>query len=87
MGGTATAPTIGAINVTGTVNLAGRLTVTSHIQPASQTVLTIIHNLGSSAVVGTFANLPEGSTIVVNGVTYKISYLGNGGHDVTLTAQ
>ena len=48
-------------------------------------VYTIINNLGSAAIGDTFAGLPQGSTVVINGKTYVISYIGGTGNDVTLT--
>ena len=50
-------------------------------------VYTIINNLGSSAIGDTFAGLPQGSTLNVNGKTYVISYVGGTGNDVTLTSE
>jgi autotransporter-associated beta strand protein len=40
------------------------------------TSFTIIDNTGSSVVAGTFENLPQGSTILVSGVTFAINYAG-----------
>jgi hypothetical protein len=48
-------------------------------------VFTIIANDGADPVSGTFAGLPEGGAIVVNGVRLQISYVGGSGNDVTLT--
>lgn len=45
----------------------------------------IINNQANKAVVGTFANMPEGSTFVANGVTFKITYKGGNGNSVVLT--
>lgn len=47
---------------------------------------TIINNLSSTPVYGTFANLPEGQTIALDGGLFKISYVGGDGNDVVLTA-
>lgn len=47
---------------------------------------TIIDNRSTSAVSGTFAGLEEGGRIVVNGITFSISYVGGDGNDVVLTA-
>jgi len=44
--------------------------------------LTIVHS--SVGVLGTFKNLPEGSTFSIGGQPFQISYLGG---NVTLTAQ
>ena len=34
---------------------------------------------------GTFAGLPEGAILMVNGMTFQISYVGGTGTDVVLT--
>jgi hypothetical protein len=52
----------------------------------ADTVLTIVDNQGSAAVTGTFAGLPEGTTVTVDTQEYRISYVGGSGNDVTLTA-
>jgi hypothetical protein len=45
-----------------------------------------INNDASDPVTGTFAGLPEGSTVVANnGAHFTISYQGNTGNDVVLT--
>ncbi|MBA3936678.1 MAG: fibronectin type III domain-containing protein [Planctomycetes bacterium] len=73
-----------AVNVSGAV-----LSVdTSLFSPAPTSVMTIITNTGSSPVVGTFAGLAQGATVVSStnsGTTFTISYVGGSGHDVTLT--
>ena len=68
MGGTSANPTIGA------VQLAGTLTVTDKVKPsASSTLPPIIHGESSQQVAGAFAN----STVKVDGLTYDIDYLGS----------
>ncbi len=47
---------------------------------------TIIDNLSTEAVSGTFDGLAEGAQLTVNGVTFSISYVGGTGNDVVLTA-
>lgn len=47
---------------------------------------TIIDNLSSNAVVGTFDDLAEGAQITISGITFSISYVGGDGNDVVLTA-
>jgi len=39
-------------------------------------VYTIVNNTGLASVSGTFGNLPEASTVVAGGVTFRISYVG-----------
>jgi autotransporter-associated beta strand protein len=49
-------------------------------------VYTIISNRTTAPIRGTFAGLPEGATLTVGGDTFRISYSGGSGYDVTLTA-
>jgi hypothetical protein len=49
------------------------------------TVFQIIDNQSSAGVVGTFAGLPEGAVVPLNGMNYAISYTGGDGNDVVLT--
>lgn len=45
---------------------------------------TILNNNGAGAVSGTFSGKPEGATFAVGNVTFRISYTGGDGNDVTL---
>lgn len=75
------------INVTGSVTLTNaRLGLSGSYVPVAGDVFTIIPNDGADAVSGTFAGLPEGRVIVLNGVPLTISYVGGTGNDVTLSA-
>jgi len=47
---------------------------------------TIIDNLHSSAVSGTFEGLAEGAQFTVDGITFSITYIGGDGNDVVVTA-
>src|SRR5262249_25744375 len=77
----------GTVSVTGTLNVSGgTLTLGGSYVPVPGDVFTIITNDGVDPVVGTFAGLPEGATIALNGVPLRISYVGGTGNDVTLTA-
>jgi hypothetical protein len=51
---------------------------------ATGDAFTIIQN-GGGSVTGTFAGLPEGATLVANGRTYQITYVGGDGNDVVVT--
>ncbi|QEL16832.1 Ig-like domain repeat protein [Limnoglobus roseus] len=53
--------------------------------PSPGDTLRIIDNAGLSAVSNTFGGLPEGSTLTLLGYTFRISYVGGDGNDVTLT--
>jgi hypothetical protein len=87
IGGTNASPTTGAVQATGAINLAGALVVTdpSGVTPPVGNTLTLIHNLGTNFVNGTFAGLPGGTAITVNGMTFTIFYRkGASGRDVVL---
>ena len=54
--------------------------------PAIGETVTLISNQTGSPVVGTFAGLPEGAEMTIDGVNCQISYAGGqSGRDVTLT--
>jgi autotransporter-associated beta strand protein len=50
-------------------------------------VLTVISNTAATPIAGAFANLPDGSNVVLNGTTLQANYEGGDGNDLTLTAQ
>lgn len=66
--------------------LGGTLNVSRGFTPAPGTVITIGNNVSANPISGTFAGLPEGSTINVQGQDFVISYQGGDGNDLTLTA-
>ena len=69
-----------------TVNLAGAgVNVNLTFTPVLGSAFMLIQNDGVDAVVGTFAGLPQGATLVLNGMTFQISYMGGTGNDVVLT--
>jgi autotransporter-associated beta strand protein len=76
-----------ALTVHGTVTLAGHLN--AYLHPGVSTpgdVLMLIDNDGTDPVVGTFVDKAEGATVHVDGMnSYRISYVGGTGNDVTLT--
>jgi hypothetical protein len=49
------------------------------------TTFTVLNKAAAGAVTGTFAGLPEGQGLTVNGNVYVVSYAGGDGNDVTLT--
>ena len=69
----------------GTVTLGGALNVSAVPGLATNTTFTIIDNDGTDAVSGTFAGLPNNATFFQSGYTWRISYIGGTGNDVTLT--
>ncbi|MBN9348414.1 MAG: autotransporter-associated beta strand repeat-containing protein [Devosia sp.] len=86
--GTAPGTQYDQIIVTGTVTLAGGLTVTllNGFTPTDGSSFTIIDNDGSDAVSGTFAGLGEGAFFTVEGAHYAITYSGGTGNDVVVTS-
>ena len=87
------------LNVSGTVALDGAGQLTVGYAPAflapEGSVYTIIDNDGADAVAGTFAGLPEGALVAARSLdgstaaaiqTFRISYVGGDGNDVTLAA-
>ena len=83
------------LKVKGAVTLGGTLNVTAGFTAAVGDTFTIIENDGTDDIVGTFARLPEGAILTLNGRPFKISYGGRGGlgggfgrdvNDVTLEA-
>ena len=48
-------------------------------------VLTVISNTSAHPISGTFANLPDGAIVTVNGSNLQASYEGGDGNDLTLT--
>ena len=77
------------LDVTGTVVLRSpslSLAIDDFLATTGQQ-FTIINNDGSDAVDGTFANLPEGAIVVVDGQPFSISYAGGtNNNDVVLTS-
>lgn len=75
--------------VQGSVSLSGGpvLNLSLNFNPnAVGTKYTIIDNDGADAVIGTFSGLAEGALVTSNNFSYRISYVGGDGNDVTLTA-
>jgi len=81
-------PSADLLEVMGTVALGGTLNIEeiSAGAPTAGTVITLISNDGTDAVVSPFATLPEGATLTDNdGTTYIISYTGGtNNNDVVL---
>jgi autotransporter-associated beta strand protein len=71
----------------GPINLGGStLTVSPGFTSQIGDTFTILKNNSGSAITGTFKGLAEGAIVTVNGMHFKITYLGGAsGHDVVLT--
>jgi hypothetical protein len=80
----------GSLSVNGAINLGNAnldLTLKGGFSaPPPGTTIVLIRNLGNAAVVGQFAGLPNNGTLSGGGFTFRISYTGGAGHDVTLTS-
>ena len=73
------------LTVNGTVTL-GNATLHLHSFFPAAGPFVLIDNDGVDAVNGTFLGLPDGGIVNVDGTSYRISYAGGTGNDVTLTA-
>lgn len=76
------------LQVTGGVQLgaSSSLVLSDTVDPTFGTTVVLISNDGSDAVIGTFAGLAEGATVVDDdGDEYTISYAGGDGNDVVLS--
>ena len=77
------------LNVTGTVTIdpAAVLNLSGTVSGATGgEVLILINNDGTDPVNGTFAGLPDGSAVTVNGENFRIFYNSGDGNDVALIA-
>ncbi len=85
--GTSAARTHDAISVRGSIDLGGAAlnASLSGFTSAVGNTYTIIDNDGTDAIIGTFANLPERSSLTIGANTFTISYRGGTGNDVVLT--
>jgi autotransporter-associated beta strand protein len=75
------------LRVTGTVNLGGatlNAIVLAGFAATPADTFLILENDGADAIVGTFAGLPQNATFSAAGKTFRISYTGGTGNDVTL---
>ncbi len=89
IGGTS-AGTYGQLAVnSGTANVTGatlNVSFSSGFTSAAGDTYDIVVNSSGSPVTGTFAGLPNGGSVTVDGRTLKISYSGgSSGHDIVLT--
>jgi autotransporter-associated beta strand protein len=75
------------LRVTGPVALGGAtLSVSLGFSPALDERFTLVDNDGTDAVTGTFAGLPEGAILDLQGLHFTLSYAGGtDDNDVTLT--
>ena len=70
-----------------TINSGAMIELIGHITGAltQGTVLTLISDTSADPISATFSNLPDGSTVTINGNNFQVSYSGGDGNDLTLT--
>ncbi|HEY3601837.1 MAG TPA: hypothetical protein VGK72_07755, partial [Chthoniobacterales bacterium] len=70
-----------------TINSGAMLNLTGQTQGSLRQglTLTLISNTSANPISGTFANLPDGAIVTVNGNNLQASYEGGDGNDLTLT--
>ncbi|MGW2234312.1 autotransporter [Streptomyces sp. NPDC001759] len=73
------------LTVSGAVRLAGGLDV-SAAAAGSARAITVLDHGGGARTEGAFAGLEEGARLKLAGTTYRISYRGGDGNDVTLSS-
>jgi autotransporter-associated beta strand protein len=69
----------------GTVTLAGALSVVARPGLPTNSTFVIIDNDGADPVAGTFIGLANNAMFFQSGYTWRISYVGGDGNNVTLT--
>ncbi len=87
LNGTAVGIQYDQANVTGTITIENAtlsLRIGGPLLAGDQ--FTILENDGTDAVLGQFSGLAEGGTFTAGSQTFTISYQGNDGNDVVLTA-
>ena len=75
----------GELRVTNGVTLAGPLSIRVGYVPGPGDTFEIVDNGGVNPISGQFTGLPEGATLTADNQTFRISYAGGDGNDVTLT--
>ena len=78
---------IDRLNVGGAVTLGNSVLDVKALfssQPSGDNFI-VINKTSAGAVQGNFKNLPEGATLMIKGVPFRISYIGGDGNDVVLT--
>lgn len=75
------------LKVTGAINLGDSnldVKLLNGFKPQVDNKFIIVDNDGTDAITGTFKDLSEGASLVIDGVTFRISYVGGDGNDVEL---
>jgi autotransporter-associated beta strand protein len=70
-----------------TINSGAMIALSGQIQGAltQGLIMTLISNTSANPIGGTFANLPDGGIVTINGNNFQASYSGGDGNDLTLT--
>jgi len=77
----------GRLVASGDVSLgSGRLFPSAGFNPQAGQVFTIVEKTSPGPIANAFLG-PEGTVTTLNGMPFRISYVGGDGNDVTLTAQ
>jgi fibronectin-binding autotransporter adhesin len=75
------------VNTGGVLILNSNLVVTVGTTLSVGQTFTILSKVVAGAIVGTFAGIPQGSTVTgSNGTVFSVSYIGGDGNDIVLTA-
>ena len=91
LNGTVAGTSYDQIDVTGTVTITGaKLTLSLGYTPTANDTFVLIANDGTDAIVGTLKTsdgftLAEGDTVTSGIYTFRVSYVGGTGNDLTLT--
>jgi len=78
---------IDRLNVGGAVTLGNSVLDVKALfasQPSGDNFI-VINKTSAGSVQGNFKNLPEGATLMIKGVPFRISYIGGDGNDVVLS--
>jgi autotransporter-associated beta strand protein len=87
LGGVSGGAGFGKVTVSGPVALAGTLdlTIWSYQTIQMGDIFTIVDKTSPGPVTGAFEHLPEGGKLLTGPYTFRVSYVGGDGNDVTLT--
>ncbi|MCY2984883.1 MAG: Ig-like domain-containing protein [Planctomycetota bacterium] len=75
------------LQVIGTISLNGNVAINRTSIPIAANEIVFIDNDGIEGIAGTFSNLPNNATVMLDGRNYRVNYAGNGSNsnDLTLT--
>lgn len=79
--------THGRLRAKGAVQLGGTLWLNFAETPPFGLELILLANDGPAAISGTFIGLPEGAHLSTNGITFRVSYSGGDGNDLSIVRE